>query len=119
MRFNIAVVLNIPTIRSGNIKETAWIIKQIVGQFHFVKKPQNKIVIHQSQGFIINKHQRRKLQFLQNIPGIGIEKARVLLKSLGSIEKISNASINGLSEVHGIGPKLANNIYSIIHEPYL
>jgi len=116
---HLAVVLNIPTIRSGNLKETAWIINQIAKFFYIVKKPQNKFVIHQSSGVIINKQQRRKLQFLQNIPGIGIEKARSILKSLGSIEKISNASVNKLSGVHGIGPKLANNIYSIIHEPYL
>jgi len=116
---HLAVILNIPTIRSENIKETAWFINQIVKQFYFVKKPQNKFVIHQSFGIILNKQQKQKLQILQNIPGIGIEKARSMLKFFGSIEKISNASVSKLTEVKGIGPKLANIIYSIIHEPYL
>ncbi len=115
---HLAVVLNIPAIRSRDIKETAWLINQIAGQCLSVQKPKNKSLIFRSPGVKASKHQQRKLQLIQNIPGIGVEKALALLKSFGTIEKISNTGVDGLSEVHGIGQKLANNIYTIIHEPF-
>ena len=116
---HLTVVLNIPVIRSRDIKETAWLINQIAEQYQNVQKPKNKFVIFRSTNFKVKKQQRLKLQLLQNISGIGTIKALALLRSFGSIEKISNADINSLSKVYGIGKKLANNIYTIIHEPYL
>ena len=115
---HLAVILNIPVIRSRDIKETAWLINQIARQYQNIQNQRNKFVVYRNHGFKIKKQQQQKLLFLQNIPGIGTNKALALLKSFGSIEKISNAEINSLSEVHGIGKKLANNIYTIIHEPY-
>ncbi len=114
-----AVVLNIPILRSKNIKETAWLINQIAAQYQSIQNPKYKSLVLKGQGFRFTKKQQRKLLLLQNIPGIGIKKAESMLKSFGSIEKISNADVKSLSEVHGIGQKLANNIHSIIHESYL
>ena len=48
---HLAVILNIPVIRSRDIKETAWLINQIAGQYQNVQNQKNKFVIFRNQGF--------------------------------------------------------------------
>ncbi len=49
---------------------------------------------------------------LDTIEGVGKEKKEALLKTIGSLKKIRNASITELQAVDGIGPKLAQKIFS-------
>lgn len=50
---------------------------------------------------------------LDNIPGIGPVKKKALLKSLGSIKRVENASLTELAQVSGIGTDLAKKIKDI------
>ena len=47
---------------------------------------------------------------LDEIPGIGTAKKAMLLKKFGSVEKISEASIEELTSVKGINEDLAKKI---------
>ena len=45
---------------------------------------------------------------LDDIKGIGDAKKKALLKELGSVEKIKEASVEDLTKVKGINEELAN-----------
>ena len=49
---------------------------------------------------------------LENIPGVGAKRCRALLKTLGSVQKISQATEEDISAVQGIGPSLAKRVYA-------
>lgn len=49
---------------------------------------------------------------LDQIPGIGPDRKKSLLKQLGSVNRIRNAKIEELSSVPGIGPELASAIHA-------
>ena len=115
---HLAVFLEIPVIRSLNIRETAFLLVDICSQSQRQELPRPKPIIHGLTGIRITKKQREKLFLLQNLPGIGTKKGMVLLKSFGTIEKIMNASKADLTTVKGIGIKLANRISTIFHEPF-
>lgn len=62
-------------------------------------------------------HQRLKRKAtissrLEEIPGIGVAKVRLLLKHFGSAKRVADASFEELSDVPGIGPVLAQQIRS-------
>ena len=54
---------------------------------------------------------------LDQIPGVGAERKKRLLKSIGSLKKISQAGIAELQEVEGIGEELARQISSFFNQP--
>ena len=65
--------------------------------------------------FAISYHHklRRKESFssaLDNIPGIGPNRKRALLKKFGSVEAIKEASLEELSQTEGISPALAERV---------
>lgn len=53
---------------------------------------------------------------LDNISGVGPTRKKNLLKTLGSLKKIRQASVENLSSVTGIGPELAAEIYNYFRE---
>jgi len=64
-------------------------------------------------GITFHRSLRRKSTLtsrLDKIPGVGPTKRKKLLTSLGSISKISQASVEELQSVEGIGLELANKI---------
>lgn len=52
---------------------------------------------------------------LDQIPGIGNDRKTRLLKHMGSLKRIQNATPQALAEVKGIGPELAKDIYDFFH----
>ncbi|MGW8195773.1 MAG: excinuclease ABC subunit UvrC [Desulforhopalus sp.] len=52
---------------------------------------------------------------LDDIPGIGATKKTLLLKHLGSLARIKEASLDELAEVRGIGRNLAKTIFEHLH----
>ena len=53
---------------------------------------------------------------LSNIPGIGKVRARFLLKTFGSVEKIKTLSQEELASLPQIGNHLAKNLYQFFHQ---
>ncbi len=52
---------------------------------------------------------------LEDIPGIGAERRKALLRHFGSLDKVHQASTNDLAEVEGIGPAMAKRIHAFLH----
>jgi len=52
---------------------------------------------------------------IDNIQGVGDKRKKLMLKTLGSYKKIKAASPDDLTNVPGIGPKLALSIYNQLH----
>jgi len=115
---HLTVFLGIPVIRSLNIHETAALLIDIFHQCQHHELPRQKQIRSGIPGIRLSRKQKQKLFILQNIKGIGSEKALSLLKSFSTIENVLNASANDLTKVKGIGKKLANRIYTILHEPF-
>jgi excinuclease ABC subunit C len=66
-------------------------------------------------------HQRQKRSAniataLEEIPGLGEKRARILLKTFGSAKRVKLASVSELSDVPGIGPNLAEIIFKALQE---
>lgn len=66
------------------------------------------------------KHQRKKRTGgirtqLAEIPGLGEERAKGLLRHFGSVKRLREASLDELQAVNGVGPVLATTIYTHVH----
>jgi len=115
---HLELFIGIPVIRSLNIQETLVLMVDILHQCQQQQLPRIKRIISGNPGIRINKKQRQKLFLIQNLPGIGTKKGLALLKSFSTIENIMNSSQEDLTKVKGIGKKLAERIYAILHEPF-
>jgi excinuclease ABC subunit C len=70
--------------------------------------------------FAINFHRSRRskrtlISELEDIPGIGEQTKFLLLKELGSVDAIREASLDRLTAIKGIGVKVAGHIYGYFH----
>lgn len=75
----------------------------------------------ESHRFAITFHRKRRgkaqtTSILDEIPGLGAEKQKALLKKFKSVKQISTATIADLQQVNGIGPKLAKVIFEYLHK---
>ena len=52
---------------------------------------------------------------LDDLPGVGNVRKKLLLRYFGSLEQIKRASIDDLCDVSGIGKNTAESIYKEIH----
>ncbi len=69
-------------------------------------------------GITLHRKLRRKSNFmsqLDDISGIGPQRKKQLLRTLGSFKRIKAASIEELSQVPGVGPELAQAIHHQLH----
>jgi excinuclease ABC subunit C len=74
----------------------------------------------ESHRFAITYHKklRRKGDFhsvLDEIPGIGKERKRQLLRHFKSVEKIAEASVEELKSIPGMNKKVAHQLFSFFH----
>lgn len=70
--------------------------------------------------FAITHQRSRRRKDIQSvlaeIPGLGAERIRVLLRHFGSVAALKRASADEITEVKGIGPKLAATIQSRLND---
>ncbi|WP_062065616.1 excinuclease ABC subunit UvrC [Cellvibrio sp. OA-2007] len=74
----------------------------------------------ESHRFAITGHKqrrdkKRKTSTLEDVPGIGANRRRELLRHFGGLHEVQNASINDLARVNGISQRLAEEIYAFFH----
>ena len=72
--------------------------------------------------FAITFHRqlRRSRNFqsvLEEIPGIGAGRRKALLRTLGSLKRIRESSLEELARVEGFGPKAAQAVWEFFHPP--
>lgn len=85
--------------------------------------PAMQIVLHirdESHRFAITGHRNRRAKArvhsaLENIEGIGPKRRQALLKHLGGIREVMNASVQELSKVPSISKEMAELIYEHFH----
>lgn len=85
--------------------------------------PALQLVLHirdESHRFAITGHRNRRQKarthsVLENIQGIGPKRRQALLKHLGGIREVMNASVEELKKVPGISAQMAEDIYETIH----
>jgi ERCC4-type nuclease len=61
--------------------------------------------------------EKQQLYLLQGLPGIGLTRARLLLRKFGSVEEVLTASERELQQVAGIGASTAKKIRWAVEEP--
>ena len=65
-----------------------------------------------------HRKRRRKTRMgsqLDTLPGIGPVRKKALLRHFKSVRAIRSATVEELSEVPGVGPQLALQLYSTLH----
>ena len=70
--------------------------------------------------FAITGHRQRRQRSrttssLEAIPGLGPKRRQSLLKQFGGLQEVARAGVEDLARVHGISPKLAQQIYDTFH----
>ena len=71
--------------------------------------------------FAIGAHRTRRIKAishskLDDIPGVGAARKRVLLQHFGSAKAVEGAGIKDLEKVRGIDKNLAKKIHDYFHE---
>ena len=93
-------------------------------EYHLsLSDPALQLVLHirdESQRFAITGHRNRRQKarthsVLENIQGIGPKRRQALLKHLGGIREVVNASVDELQKVPGISKEMAELIYDELH----
>jgi excinuclease ABC subunit C len=70
--------------------------------------------------FAVSFHRARRKKTkleseLETIPGVGPKRRKALLRQLGSLKRVREASVDELAAVPGIGPKAAARIWRALH----
>ena len=74
----------------------------------------------ESHRFAVTYHRKLRkkrtlISVLDEIPGIGPERRKILLETLGSLQKVKKASVRELMQVNGISESLAKDIREFFH----
>lgn len=108
---SLSIVFNIPVLRSLNVEETSRLLVYVADQSNRIggtcrsdSRPSGKSL------------QSKKLRVLQNLPGIGLKKAKSLLLEFQSVENCLTASADDLARVPRIGPKTDQSIRQVVSE---
>ncbi|HSW93832.1 MAG TPA: excinuclease ABC subunit UvrC [Gammaproteobacteria bacterium] len=67
-------------------------------------------------GHRARRDKKRVTSVLETIPGIGAKRRRELLQYFGGIQALKRASVSDIAKVPGISLKLAQRIFSVIHQ---
>jgi len=108
----LTLIFDIPVLRSADAEETARLILYAGQQLARLRDP-NHAPYHQAKA---KRKRTRQLRLLQSLPGVGSERARLLLEHFGSIRACLAASTDELQKVDGIGPKTAQAIWDTVRE---
>ena len=93
-------------------------------EYHLsLSDPALQLVLHirdESHRFAITGHRNRRQKarthsVLENIQGIGPKRRQALLKHLGGIREVVNASVDEIQKVPGISKEMAELIYDELH----
>ncbi len=115
---HLKLFVGIPIFYSESQTKTIELFHQISSQFAKNTQPRKTKKVTKKT----NKHgvykEKQKVLFLENLPGIGYQRAFSLLKTFGTIESVMKASIEELAKIQGIGKITAKRIYEFIHSTY-
>ena len=76
------------------------------------KEPMREFEVHK----IKIPEGKEPIYVLASIPGLGPKKAESILKKFETLKNVANASVEELTEVQGVGEKLATKIFQIFNK---
>jgi len=107
----LTVFLGIPLLRSRNIQETARLMLYTARQNQSIASGS----LHR-HGVRPRGKRKTQMYILQGLPGIGAQRASLLLERFGSIEAVLTASADELATIRGIGTHTVKAIDWAVHE---
>jgi len=107
---SLAVDFGIPIIPTRSPEDTAALIMRIAIREQLQGRP--GIYVRTDKKPLTREEQQ--LYIVESLPKVGPVTARKLLKTLGSVKNVFNASSDDLRNVNGIGDKIAQNIMDVI-----
>ncbi len=84
--------------------------------FTFIYKIQEEVHRYTFSKMDNSRRKTVKRSTLENINGIGKEKAKLLMNHFGTLSKIKNASVDEISSVKSINEQTANKIFEYFHK---
>lgn len=108
----IALTLNfgIGIVRTGDASETADTLIYIARRVLGVQRIFNYSKIR------TRSPERRKVQILCEVPGLGPKLAKTLIENFDSIAGIAAATDRELAKIHGMGPKRIRSLREVLNE---
>ena len=110
----LSLKFNLPVLRSMSPEESAWLIIAAAGQCTTTRRT-NKHPFSRPAPTKIRDKVQHQLFILQGLPGIGPNKAKLLLKTFGSLKTVFSAGPTAFKKVDGIGNMTAEKIWEIIN----
>jgi ERCC4-type nuclease len=112
----ITLFMQIPVLRALDATESASLLLMIARHLHTLsaRKPTGPKRYLASR---ITRKEKQQLYLLQGLPGIGLTRAKLLLKKFGSVQEVLAASEQELQQVAGIGASTAQKIRWAVEEP--
>lgn len=110
----LSLKFNLPVLRSVSPEESAWLIIAAAGQCTASRRTKKRPFSRPAPSKRRNTFQQQ-LFILQGLPGIGPNKAKLLLKTFGSLKAVFSADPLAFKKVDGIGSVTAEKIWSIIN----
>jgi ERCC4-type nuclease len=108
---SLALVIGLPILRSTGPEETARLMLYAARQLRRVAKGTLPY-----RGYRPRGKRKTQLRILQDLPGVGAERAVRLLDTFGSVEAVMTADEEELAEVRGIGYGTARRITQLVRE---
>ena len=106
------VDLRYPVLRAVDAAETARLILYAGQQLARLHDPHHA----PSRQAKAKRKRTRQIRLLQTLPGVGGERARLLLDHFGSVRACFEAQMDELQKIDGIGPRTAQAILDTIQE---
>jgi DNA excision repair protein ERCC-4 len=106
----LALIFDIPVLRSVDLLESAHLIVYSGGQLRRLQDP-NYVASHQRKA---KNMKTRRLRVLQSFPGVGADRASRLLEHFDTLRLCLAASEEQLCEVKGIGRKTAKLVSGVL-----
>ncbi len=108
---SLSLIFNIPVIRALDKAETVRLLVYAANQLQRLRKG-----LFATNRYTPKTRTGRQLHLLQSLPGIGRDRAKLLLEEFGTVEKCITADAETLMKIEGIGPKTANAIRNVVSE---
>jgi len=102
---NVCVCFGVPVLRAMDARDSASLIAGVARQLCAPLE-----IPYVRPGYRPMGWHKRALYILQGLPGVGPQRARVLLERFGSVTAVLGADVSALAEVSGIGESVARSI---------
>ncbi len=114
MLATVAVSYGVPVLQTRDFRETASLLAVIA------KREQEEtgkgFSVHNEKKHLTLKEQQEYI--ISSLPGVGSTLARPMLKSMGSVRNVINASPEEMQSVEKIGKKKAEDIHRVLNDDY-